>query len=459
MHKSEYYILNLILMSILCLEFVLGTDSSLNLKEICQISTERYPDEDHNISEILQTYNTCFQKINQYTGVAKDALLRQLINKLDCFKEDLKQLYYEGNLSYKDVQLVEHMEQELQNKGEVNLRLGNVRRSPIKCNTARQIRSTVKHIIPLVVTGTASEKRRACEGILRQSKGGNITQLLDIPTPKLDSNKDPKELTVPLNVTSPATYRVDSPDADNVLTQYYKVVMRCLTLTTEHKIQVFKFNRKFYDWLSQAVLPHLKDDKCYPAFGGVLRIVETMRENDFVPKNATANFIFYRQKNLGVKEEEKRKKEEYPGKIIHSSSFYLMFIPWLMFICLAVAFLTWTWRRENFLSWCCMKDNGSCGDSSTEVFYYPIEQSPSVSLDLDEVDSEPLYSHKSSESTDKHESKERLRQRDESQVYNMMFEEENTLVGLPMKRQWLSKDFSSSSHELKSPGKRQKKTW
>uniref|UniRef100_A0A1B6JVD7 Uncharacterized protein n=1 Tax=Homalodisca liturata TaxID=320908 RepID=A0A1B6JVD7_9HEMI len=365
MYKSKFYCLILILWSILSLDFVLGADSSLNLKDICEISTERYPNEDHNLSEILQTYKTCFQKIDQYSGVTKEVLLRQLINKLDCFKEDLKQLYYEGNLRYKDVQLVEHMEQELQNKGEVNLRLGDIRRSPIKCNIAIQVRSTVKHIIPLVVTGTASEKRRACEAILKQGKDGNITQLLDIPTPKLDSNKEPTELTVPLNVTNPATYKVDSPDADNLLTQYYKVVMKCLTLTTEHKIQVFKFNKKFYDWLSQAVLPHLEDDKCYPAFGSVLRIVETMRENDFVPKNATANFIFYGQKNLGVKEEEKLKKEEHPGKIIHLSSFYLMFIPWLIFICLSVAYLTWTSRREQCLSWCCAKDNGSC-DSSTE---------------------------------------------------------------------------------------------
>uniref|UniRef100_A0A1B6MEN4 Uncharacterized protein n=1 Tax=Graphocephala atropunctata TaxID=36148 RepID=A0A1B6MEN4_9HEMI len=457
MHKRKVYILKLILMTVVHLNLIHGSDLSLNLKNICQISSERYPDEDHNLSEILQTYKTCLQKLDHYAGPEKNVLLKQLINKLDCFKEDLKQLYYEGNLKYEDVKLVENMEHELQNKGERHSRFGNAQTSPIKCNIARQIRSTVKHIVPLVVTGTTSEKRRACQGILKLNKGGNITQT-DIPTPKLDSNKEPKELTVPLNLTSTSTFKVDSPDAENVLTQYYKVVMKCLTLTTEHKIQVFKFNKRFYDWLTQAVLPHLKDDRCYPAFGGVLRIVETMRENDFVPKNATANFIFYRQKSLGMKEEEKRIKEEHPGKIIHSSSFYFVLITLLLFMCLPISFLAW---RKNKCSWCCENDTASGGDSSTEVFYYPIEQSPSVSLDLEDAISEPPYSHKSSESTEKMESAGRSRQRggDDSQFYKMMFEEESTLVGLPMKRQWFGKDSSSSSKELKSPGKRQKKTW
>lgn len=79
---------------------------------------------------------------------------------------------------------------------------------------------------------------------------GSFTQM-DVCTPKLDNNKDPQELTVPLK--SPTTYKIDSPEAENVLPQYYKVMMKCLTLTTGHKIQVFKFNKEFYDWLTQAV--------------------------------------------------------------------------------------------------------------------------------------------------------------------------------------------------------------
>lgn len=78
----------------------------------------------------------------------------------------------------------------------------------------------------------------------------NLTEK-DIPTPCLDNNSEPKELTVPL--ANPSTYKLDSPQAVGALTQYYKVVMKCLTLTTEHKIQVFKFNKRFYDWLEKAV--------------------------------------------------------------------------------------------------------------------------------------------------------------------------------------------------------------
>lgn len=84
--------------------------------------------------------------------------------------------------------------------------------------------------------------------------GLNTTEFDDIPTPQLDSQTNPKQLKIPLKS---ASYRVDSPEAENALTEYYTVVMKCLTLTTEHKIQVFKFNRKFYDWLTKNVRCHL----------------------------------------------------------------------------------------------------------------------------------------------------------------------------------------------------------
>ncbi|XP_054276570.1 uncharacterized protein LOC128995578 [Macrosteles quadrilineatus] len=275
---------------------------------------------------------------------------------------------------------------------------------------------------------------------------------MDICTPKLDDNKDPQELTVPLK--SPTTYKIDSPEAENVLPQYYKVMMKCLTLTTGHKIQVFKFNKEFYDWLTQAVLPHLKDDKCYPAFGGVLRIVETMRQKDFVPKNSTANFIFYRQRDLDKHIQETKKNQTDTGRIFRFPYFPLIVVTWVIFILILCIFLMW--RSGRCFCRCC-----GCGkeydsdSSSTEVFYYPIEETPSISLDLDGVSSNhtSLETEPSSKASG---GDHPYRPGYETQVYTMTYEQQQMLTGVPLKRQCSSENSLCSSRELKSPGKRHK---
>lgn len=63
--------------------------------------------------------------------------------------------------------------------------------------------------------------------------------------------------------------------------------------------------------------------------------------SDFVPKNATANFIFYRQKELGKEEEERRRKEERPAKILHFTYFPLILLPIVFFIFVIILFLLW----------------------------------------------------------------------------------------------------------------------
>lgn len=41
---------------------------------------------------------------------------------------------------------------------------------------------------------------------------------------------------------------------------------------------VNNFNNKLYSWLNKYVVPRLGDDKFYAAFGGSLRIIETLKK-------------------------------------------------------------------------------------------------------------------------------------------------------------------------------------
>lgn len=171
MNKNyNYCFLKSAFVFILKFQLVLSNDSTIDIKDVCKVSDERYPDKYHSVDDILNTYETCLLELDKYSTTTRETLLKQLIDKLECFKEDLKQSYYAGHLSYSDMELVEKMEQNLKNKG-FRSALEKIHTNHINCNVARAVRSTVKHIIPLVVTGTLSEKQKACEAIFKQDKG------------------------------------------------------------------------------------------------------------------------------------------------------------------------------------------------------------------------------------------------------------------------------------------------
>ncbi|KOC65088.1 hypothetical protein WH47_04678 [Habropoda laboriosa] len=70
------------------------------------------------------------------------------------------------------------------------------------------------------------------------------------------------------------------------LVKYYIASVKCITSKSKAKTELDAFNQQFYDWLEQSVrlsLPfqvqrHLDDEKWYPAFGGVLRVITSLEE-------------------------------------------------------------------------------------------------------------------------------------------------------------------------------------
>jgi hypothetical protein len=155
------------LLLMLNIKFICAEELPLNIRDVCEISRERFPDSNHNVSDILHTYKECLRTLDHYSGPTKEFLLKQLGDKLECFKDDLKQMYYAGNVRYKDVEKVENLESQIQQGFKFSSESVHIKR---KCDYGRPARSTVKHIIPLVLTGTMEEKRRACDAILKLDK-------------------------------------------------------------------------------------------------------------------------------------------------------------------------------------------------------------------------------------------------------------------------------------------------
>lgn len=82
------------------------TEPDLNINSVCKLSKDRYPDQHHAVGDILHTYSECLQRLDKYSDVQKDTLMKQLLDRLECLKVDMKEQYYAGNVKYEDVEQV-----------------------------------------------------------------------------------------------------------------------------------------------------------------------------------------------------------------------------------------------------------------------------------------------------------------------------------------------------------------
>ncbi|KAK5638372.1 hypothetical protein RI129_012667 [Pyrocoelia pectoralis] len=100
---------------------------------------------------------------------------------------------------------------------------------------------------------------------------------VEIPLPFLDSRADPSAIALPFKAHP--LLEIESKTASYVLVKYYVTSMKCLHYHNANQTDLKLFTSTLYAWIENQVLPLLNNDKFYSAFGGVLRIKETLKDS------------------------------------------------------------------------------------------------------------------------------------------------------------------------------------
>ncbi|XP_074108184.1 uncharacterized protein LOC141533291 isoform X2 [Cotesia typhae] len=130
----------------------------------------------------------------------------------------------------------------------------------------------------------------ACSNLVLYREGG----VLNVPIPFLDDNKNPASIALPFQNES--LFSLFTENSAFILVKYYKAGYGCMSSSREErggvtKGNVNKFIKQFEDWLNEAVTNHLDDEKWYPAFGGVLRVIKSLK----IAEETTQSSIDYEE--------------------------------------------------------------------------------------------------------------------------------------------------------------------
>lgn len=95
------------------------------------------------------------------------------------------------------------------------------------------------------------------------------------PMPFFDTSVKPSSIAVPFKKF--AMRNIESRRASYFLLKFFITAWQCLNERGSTKEAKLKFQNSLFTWLQTNVIPKIKDDKFYSAFGGVLRVVETLK--------------------------------------------------------------------------------------------------------------------------------------------------------------------------------------
>lgn len=117
--------------------------------------------------------------------------------------------------------------------------------------------------------------RTAIDSKAEKENTGKCT--FEIPMPFLDSRARPSAIAVPFKTFS--LRNLESKASAYVLVKFYIASHKCLAYKKAKAEDVSTYDNKFFTWINRFVVPHLVDEKFYAAFGGALRVYETLKES------------------------------------------------------------------------------------------------------------------------------------------------------------------------------------
>lgn len=138
------------------------------------------------------------------------------------------------------------------------------------------------HITPSVtlLNITLDNSEAACEE-LHVGPKNMVSESTRISIPYLDNDLTPSAIALPLKQKN--LYSLLEPTSAHILLKYYSLSMKCLA---GKETDVVAFNNYFHKWITSKVVPHLnKQDHWFPAFGAVMRTIETIEARGFTSVN------------------------------------------------------------------------------------------------------------------------------------------------------------------------------
>ncbi|XP_044261672.1 uncharacterized protein LOC123009429 [Tribolium madens] len=96
-----------------------------------------------------------------------------------------------------------------------------------------------------------------------------------IPIPFFDSNTRPSAIALPTK--SCPLQNVEANTSSYLVMKFFVTSYKCLQLKNAKTENIDKFQCDFVHWIDEQIMPRLADEKFYAAFGGILRVRNTLK--------------------------------------------------------------------------------------------------------------------------------------------------------------------------------------
>ncbi|XP_071557006.1 uncharacterized protein [Temnothorax nylanderi] len=255
------------------------------------------PQNDQYIAHLMDYFHICLESVRRLSvGKTKHLMLKALADSLGGYLRVYilpitRHSYYAGNIKYRNARMLFELFDELkvflQTNGagwsKPSQDLPNIRIPPIiitppktsvACNGLITYSASSERDSGDYRSFTFRKKRRST------MKRGHSRRAVDECLGEQTASTHHSLSSIALPFKTDSLQSLYSEKSAFALVKYYIASVKCITSRSNTKTRLRKFNKDFYTWLQQSVRRHLDDEKWYPAFGGVLRVLATLRESD-----------------------------------------------------------------------------------------------------------------------------------------------------------------------------------
>ncbi|CAG9767541.1 unnamed protein product [Ceutorhynchus assimilis] len=138
--------------------------------------------------------------------------------------------------------------------------------------------------VPIIeIASITADKNKSChkvmfyekEPISGKTKRSTLEKGIYFPLPFFDAKVRPTAIALPLKHF--ALRNIESKRASYIIVKYFILAEKCLREKNAKQEMVDTFHNNLYTWIEKDVLPKLSDEKFYAAFGGILRLQDTLK--------------------------------------------------------------------------------------------------------------------------------------------------------------------------------------